>query len=114
MRIPSFIPIEKAVLHVVVVAGAADFLAAGLTPHGDRAVVTFRVQVLCSGAGIYSAVITRGGVAVVGTVLGGAAIAANDWVQFDVFAHAGDTVNFRHSVGGNVTLRVREIWGGVE
>ena len=101
-------------MHNQAVGAGADMLATALTPAGDREAVTFRFQVLCSGAGVYSVTLIRAAVTVVGTALGGAVIAANDWQQFDVHVHSGDSVNIRHSVGGNVTLRVREIYGGVE
>ena len=111
MQNVNFVPLIRATAHVQAVAGGANILAAAIGPSSGHLIVTMRVQILCSGAGVYSVGIIRGGVTVTGTVLNGAAIAANDWQQFDVDLRDGDTMNVSHSVGGNITMRISEIYG---
>lgn len=107
-------PIEKAVLHNVAVVGATDILATALSPITGRTAVLFRIMVVVSVAGVFSARITRAAVTVGGDFNSGAALVANALHTFDLLVHTGDTINFRHSVGASMTLRVQEIYAGVQ
>ena len=107
-------PIEKAVIHNVAVLAATDVLATALAPITGRTAVLFRILVMVSVAGVFSARITRATVTVGGDFNSGAALVANALHTFDLLIHTGDTINFRTSVGANMTLRVQEIYAGVQ
>lgn len=111
---PTFASQEKAVLHNQAALAATNVLATALTAITGRAVVTFHVQVLVSVAGVFSAVVTRGGVAVTGAFNGGFPIAANTWQVFTLEVHTDDSVNFQTSVAANISMRVQERYAGVQ
>lgn len=110
----SLIPLEKAVVHNQAVLANANWLANAISPITGRVAALFRVQVFVSLAGVFSAIITRGGVAVTGQFNLGVPLAANAWQQFDLLVHTGDTVNFQTTVAATVSLRVQEIYAGAQ
>ncbi len=111
-RMAQFVPLEKAAQHEVAETAGVDILAADLTPTNTPCL--FRIMVVLSVAGIFSARLTNGGTTVVANLNSGVALPADCAYMFDVLVHSGDTVNFQTTVNGNVTLRVQEIVGGVQ
>lgn len=109
MQNANFVARALAALHVQAALANTNVLAADLTPSSGWDVVFFRIQVLVTVAGVFSAIVTRGGVAQTQPFNNGAALTANALHQFDLFVHSGDSVNFQTSVGANMSLRVHEV-----
>lgn len=106
----SDIPIEKANLHNQALPVAnANWLATDITPTNTP--TTFMIDVAVSIAGVFSAAITKNGIApqTVNFNLG-AALVANSVYTFNLLVHSGDSVNFRYSTttGTILILRVQE------
>lgn len=102
--------IERANEHNLAITAATPFLASGLTPL--TAATVFRIQVAVDTAGIFQAVITKGANAQTVNFNAGNNLVAGGLYVFDMLVHAGDSVNFQHSV--NTTLqvfRVQEVAG---
>jgi len=106
-------PTEKAFLHIQAVLAATDILPAPITPTWGHPQVLFRIQVITTVAAIFSAQIANGAFIQVANFNSGVALVANAAYIFDLLVHDPDTINFRLSVGGNITLRVQEILAGV-
>jgi len=102
-------PIARAnVFNVVGYVGGADILGAALAPLNSPC--TFRVEATFSAGGILSATITQGGITVVSQFQGGVALNINSGYRFSLMVNAGDTINFRYSVGCNIlSFKVQEI-----
>ena len=111
VRVPTLLPVAKAAQHAVAETLNVDILSADLSP--SQTPCLFRIMVVLSVAGVFSAQIKNGGTTVVANFNGGVALAADSAYMFDILVHSGDTVNFRTTASGNVTLRVQEIDAGV-
>lgn len=100
-------PIEKALQHGVAEVADTNILATALSPTFTTC--HFCIMVMLETSGVFSAMLTNGGVTKKLMLNSGNALPANCAYTFDILVHAGDTVNFQTSVSGNVILRVQEI-----
>lgn len=89
-----------------------DILASVITPTNVPCLI--RAMVVLETAGIFSAMLTNGGVTKKLLLNSGVALVAGAAYIFDVLLTTGDTLNFQTSAAGNVTLRVQEIVGAVQ
>ena len=109
----GFVALEKANEHNIAVLAATDILATVMTPTSPPCL--FRVAVAVDTAGIFSAMITKGGNTQEVQFNAGTNLTLNALYFFDMLVHLGDTVNLRHSVGAQLlVLRVQEIDAAVQ
>lgn len=109
----KFVPLDKASLHGLAKGAGADYFVADLAPTNTPCL--FRILIAIDGAGVFSAKITKGGVAKVCSFNTGQALIADSLYTFDLLVHAGDTINLQHTVAANIDVcRVQEIVGGVQ
>jgi hypothetical protein len=107
----QFVPLAKATQRAVAETGGVDILGADLTPTNNPCL--FRVMVMLSVAGVFSAQLKNGGTSVL-NFNGGVALTAGAVYMFDHLMGAGDTVNYQTDVSANVTLQVQEIVAGAQ
>lgn len=106
-------PIERANKHNVAVTADTDILPAALIPLNYPCL--FRVMAAFSAAGIFKAVITKGGSSQILNFNQGNNVAVAGLYIFDVLIHEADSANFRYSVNATLqVLRVQEIEAGVQ
>jgi len=103
-------PLELALEHNTAELAATDILAADLAPTNTPC--RFAVEVAFDTAGVFSVRVTNGGVTVGEDFNHGVVLPANSLFRFTHLVHAGDTINYRYSVGAQMlTMRVQEIVG---
>lgn len=108
-----FVPLDKASLHALAKAAGADYFATDLAPTNTPCL--FRILIAIDAAGVFSAKITKGGTAKVCSFNGGVALVADSLYAFDLWVHAGDTINLQHTVAANIDIcRIQEIVAGVQ
>ena len=107
-----FIPLEKAAIHGTTKVADTDILATDLSPTNTPCL--FRIMVMLETAGLFSAMLKNGAVTKKLKLNSGTLLTVDCAYVFDILVHSGDTVNFQTSVGGDVTMRVQEIVGGVQ
>lgn len=97
-------PVSKASVFNTAVAAATDILDTDLTC--TRSPAHFRIYVAFDTAGVFSVQRTVGVVTVAEQMnaIGAAvqALVANAAYMFDILVETGDTINFQHSVGGQL------------
>lgn len=104
------IPVQKGVLHVSSLPTAnTNWLASDIIPTSTP--TTFGIDVSASIAGIFSAQVTRGGIATIISFNNGIALTAGALYHFSIKVFTGDTVNFQYSAtGGNIQFfRLQEV-----
>ena len=106
------VPLAVASQHGVAETADTDILATDITPTNTPCL--FRIMVMLETAGVFSAILINATVSKTLKLNAGNSLTASCAYMFDILVHSGDTVNFQTSVGGNVTLRVQEIVGGVQ
>jgi len=107
-----FVPLEKALIHGTTELADTDILGADLSPTNTPCL--FRTMVMLETAGIFSAMLKNAASTKKMQMNTGVALVVDSGYMFDILVHSGDTVNFQTSVGGDVTMRVQEIIGGVQ
>lgn len=108
-----FQPIERANEHNAAVTADTDILSAALTPLNYPCL--FRVMAAFSAAGIFRAIITKGGSTQILDFNQGNNVVAAGLYIFDLLIHEADSANFRYSVNATLkVLRVQEIEAGVQ
>ncbi len=101
---------ERANEHNLAITAATPFLTSGLTPLSASTV--FRIQVAVDTAGLFQAVITKASNAQTINFNAGNNLAAGSLYVFDMLVHAGDSVNFQHSINATLQVfRVQEVAG---
>lgn len=104
------VPVQKGVLHVSSLPAAnTNWLASDITPISTP--TTFGIDVAVSIAGIFSAQVTRGGIATIISFNNGTALTTGALYHFTIKVFSGDTINFQYSTtGANIQfLRVQEV-----
>ena len=106
-------PIELANEHNLAVIADTDILSAALTPLNYPTL--FRVLVAFSVAGIFRAMITKGGNTQTTLFNAGNNLVVGALYIFDLLIHEGGSVNFQYSVNATLQiLRVQEVDAAVQ
>lgn len=106
-----FTPIQKALLHNQAQPAAnTNIFGVDLVPTNTPC--NFRVQIMMSNGGNFSAVITNGGNSQVGILdATGGPLMGGFLYAFDILVHVGDSINFQYDNTGGIirVMRVQEI-----